>query len=83
MKENKYRDHYCGKLNNDDIGKTVKVLFEEFEDGYFKGHTTNYMMIKVPGKEDEISKFVNNIIDVTIEKNDEEKIELIGREDIK
>ena len=41
------------------------------------------MMIKVPGKEDEISKFVNNIIDVTIEKNDEEKIELIGREDIK
>ncbi|MBS1468680.1 MAG: aspartate--tRNA ligase, partial [Erysipelatoclostridium sp.] len=25
MKENKYRDHYCGKLNNDDIGKTVKV----------------------------------------------------------
>ena len=25
MKENKYRDHYCGKLNNDDIGKTVTV----------------------------------------------------------
>ena len=25
MKENKYRDHYCGKLNNNDIGKTVKV----------------------------------------------------------
>ena len=71
------------KHNQSYIGKTVKVLFEEFEDGYFKGHTTNYMMIKVPGKEDEISKFVNNIIDVTIEKNDEEKIELIGREDIK
>jgi len=76
---NKYENEY----NNSHIGKNVKVLFEEFEDGYFKGHTTNYMMIKVPGKEDEISKFVNNIIDVTIEKNDEEKIELIGREDIK
>ena len=76
---NKYENEY----NNSHIGKNVKVLFEEFEDGYFKGHTTNYMMIKVPGKEDEISKFVNNIIDVTIEKNDEERIELIGREDIK
>ena len=76
---NKYENEY----NNSHIGKNVKVLFEEFEDGYFKGHTTNYIMIKVPGKEDEISKFVNNIIDVTIEKNDEEKIELIGREDIK
>lgn len=25
MRENKYRDHYCGKLNNDDIGKKVRV----------------------------------------------------------
>ena len=76
---NRYENEY----NNSYVGKNVKVLFEEFEDGYFKGHTTNYMMIKVPGREDEISKFVNNIVDVTIEKNDEEKIELIGRENIK
>ena len=65
------------------VGKELKVLFEKQDGEYIKGHTTNYMMIKVPGKEDEISKFVNNIIDVTIEKNDEERIELIGREDIK
>ena len=30
------------KHNQSYIGKTVKVLFEEFEDGFFKGHTTNY-----------------------------------------
>ena len=35
------------KHNQSYIGKTVKVLFEEFEDGFFKGHTTNYMMVKV------------------------------------
>ena len=36
MKENKYRDHYCGKLNNDDIGKTVKVagFIENIRDQY-------------------------------------------------
>ena len=35
------------KHNKNYIDKTVKVLFEEFEDGFFKGHTTNYMMVKV------------------------------------
>ena len=38
------------KHNQSYIGKTVKVLFEEFEDGFFKGHTTNYMMVKVAGE---------------------------------
>ena len=30
------------QTNNQYIGKTVKVLFEEYENGYYKGHTTNY-----------------------------------------
>ena len=49
------------KHNQSYIGKTVKVLFEEFEDGFFKGHTTNYMMVKVAGEEEQSDKFVNKI----------------------
>ena len=63
------------KHNQSYIGKTVKVLFEEFEDGFFKGHTTNYMMVKVAGEED---KFVNKILDVKIKENNDETRELIG-----
>ena len=29
------------------IGKPVKVLFEEFKDGYYIGHTTNYLRVCV------------------------------------
>ena len=37
------------------IGKTVDVLFEEMEDGFLKGHTANYMMVKSKGKDDDIN----------------------------
>ena len=30
------------------IGKEVEVLFEEREGKYIKGHTTNYMVVKIP-----------------------------------
>ena len=66
------------KHNRNYIDKTVKVLFEEFEDGFFKGHTTNYMMVKVAGSEEQAYKFVNQILDVKIEENNDETRELIG-----
>ena len=66
------------QTNNQYIGKTVKVLFEEFEDGFFKGHTTNYMMVKVAGEEEQSDKFVNKILDVKIKENNDETRELIG-----
>lgn len=66
------------KHNQSYIGKTVKVLFEEFEDGFFKGHTTNYMMVKVAGVEGQSDKFVNKILDVKIRENNDETRELVG-----
>lgn len=66
------------KHNQSYIGKTVKVLFEEFEDGFFKGHTTNYMMVKVADEEEQSDKFVNKILDVKIKENNDETRELIG-----
>ena len=68
--ENRHNQNY--------IGKTVKVLFEEFECGFFKGHTTNYMMVKVAGSEEQSEKFVNKILNVKIEENIDETRELIG-----
>ena len=75
------------KLSNDSenihnkqyIGKTVKVLFEEYENGYFKGHTTNYIMVKVNGDEAKTNEFVDNIKEVEIIENNEETRELIGK----
>ena len=66
------------KHNQSYIGKTVKVLFEEFEDGFLKGHTTNYMMVKVAGEVEQSDKFVNKILDVKIKENNDETRELIG-----
>lgn len=54
------------------IGKEVKVLFEEKEGDYIKGHTTNYMVVKVPYREIE-----NTIERVTIERM--ENLELVGK----
>lgn len=63
--------------NSKYIGKTVKVLFEEYENGYYKGHTTNYMVVKVP--EQEQDGFIDNIKDIEITKNDTQTEELIGK----
>ena len=63
--ENMYQKNY--------IGKNVKVLFEEKdEDGYFRGHTSNYIMVKVKSNED----ICNKIIDVKIK--DIQELILIG-----
>ena len=69
--ENSYNESY--------MGKNVKVLFEEFEDGYFRGHTTNYMMVNVKGEAKDEKTFVNQILNVKIESNNEATRELIGK----
>ena len=68
--ENEYNESY--------IGKEVNVLFEEYENGYFRGYTTNYMMVNVPGKKEDEEKLVDHIFTVKIQKNNEETRELIG-----
>ena len=40
--EKKYLDSY--------IGKEERVLFEEKDEKYYKGHTSNYLMVKVESK---------------------------------
>lgn len=55
--QNKYNDSY--------IGKKVKVLFEEKEGEEYKGHTSNYMLIRVKAKEN----LENKIKVVQIENN--------------
>ena len=57
------------------IGKTVQVLFEEQDKESIKGHTANYIMIKV--KEENINKFHNKIQEVLV--TDVENNELIGK----
>ena len=62
------------------INKKVKVLFEDehIENGnkYIKGHTANYIMVKVP-IEKENEDYSNRIENVQIIKND--NMELIGK----
>lgn len=71
--ENRHNEEY--------IGKKVKVLFEEYEDGFFKGHTTNYIMVKVPEEEAQSDEFVNKIREVEVQKNNDETRELVGKID--
>ena len=54
------------------IGKKVKVLFEEKEGEFYKGHTKNYMVIKVKGQDLE-----NKIKEVEILECS--NLELIGK----
>ena len=49
------------------IGKTVKVLFEEEENGYYKGHTSNYIEVKARSDND----ITNEIMNVRIIKRDQ------------
>ena len=62
------------EYNKSQIGKEVKVLFEEKDRDFIKGHTNNYMLVKV-AKAD-INTYHNVIKNVKIAKVDEN--ELIG-----
>ena len=44
------------------IGKNVEVLFEEKEGEYYKGHTSNYIMVKVKSNFDLCNKIINSQI---------------------
>ena len=52
------------------IGKTVKVLFEEKQEDYFKGHTDNYLHVFVKS----MDNLENKIVDVTIENIDKDNL---------
>lgn len=67
--ENKHNEKY--------IGKTIDVLFEEYENGYFKGHTTNYIVVKVPGEKEQ--DYIDKIKQIQIIENDKKTRELIGK----
>ncbi len=60
------------EYNNSYIGKEFEVLFEEREGSFIKGHTTNYVMVKVQTKEE----LENQIRKVEITKT--EKLDVIG-----
>lgn len=64
--ENEYLDSY--------IGKKVKVLFEECDGEFYKGHTANYIMVKVKTN----LNLENKLIDVTIK--DKEDLVLVAEE---
>lgn len=52
------------------IGKKVEILIEEKQnDGYWKGHTKNYIYVGIKSKEKDIK---NKIVRVTIEENRQE-----------
>ena len=51
------------KYNEEYIGKTVQVLFEEESNGYIKGHTQNYLVVSINGN---IEKLHNQIVQVQI-----------------
>ena len=55
------------------IGKEVEVLFEEFDGKFYKGHTANYIMVKLKSEED----LSNKIKMVKITERDE--LTLIGK----
>ena len=44
--------------NKQDVGKATEVLFEEREGDYFKGHSANYLYIKVKTDEDVQNKML-------------------------
>ncbi len=74
------RSHKLIKLSNKNekeylstyIGKEVDVLLEQEEDGYIKGHTSNYMVVCTKG-----SSISNQIVKVKV--LEEKNLELIGK----
>ncbi len=56
------------------INTNLKVLIEELEDGYYKGHTTNYIMVKIKENAENLQNKI-----VTAQIIGEEGIDLIGK----
>lgn len=66
-------DKYEEEFNNACVGKILRVLFEEQDGEYLKGHTANYRVVKVKAK---ASKLENEIANVKIARA--EGLELVG-----
>lgn len=60
--EKDYLDEY--------VGKDVKVLFEEQDGEFVKGHTDNYIVVEAKGSEENLNK----ILTVHVEQSGEEKL---------
>ena len=58
------------EYNKSYIGKTVRVLVEEKTEGYYKGHTDNYLYVNLKSEED----IENKMVDVTIENAEDENL---------
>ena len=61
------------KQNEEYIGKDMKVLFEERDGEYIKGHTTNYIIVKVKTERDELKDKIEKVKIIS-----QDKLELIG-----
>ena len=55
------------------VGKDVKVLFEERDGEYIKGHTDNYVVVECEGSDEDL----NRILSVHVEKSETEN--LVGK----
>lgn len=69
----KLSDKNQKEYNEKYIGKSILVLFEEKEGQYIKGHTQNYIIVKV--KEDNIDIYHNEIRNVMITQVNKEELE--------
>lgn len=63
----KLQDQYLKKFREKNIPRTLKVLFEEFDQGYYFGYTDNYIRVKVKSDKD----LINKILDVRLVDNEE------------
>ena len=71
----KLSDNNEYNYNKELIGKEVKVLFEEKDGNFIKGHTDNYIIVKV--EKEDINRYHNEIKAVKITKMEDN--ELIGK----
>lgn len=63
----KLQDQYLKKFREKNMPRTLKVLFEEFDQGYYFGYTDNYIRVKVKSDKD----LINKILDVKLVDNEE------------
>lgn len=63
----KLQDQYLKKFREKNMPRTLKVLFEEFDQGYYFGYTDNYIRVKVKSDKD----LINKILDVRLVDNEE------------
>lgn len=64
------------EYNKSYINKTLEVLFEEKDNGYYKGHTKNYLCIKVKDNKENLENLIPNV-----KITDMENEELLRRAD--